>query len=133
METYEQKILKHIQQYQLDSKLDSSLFFNTVFKGKQIIAQVIQKLILDIASVSGLNFTLRDYQLSGVHWLAHCYNSNHGCILADEMGLGKTCQVFIPSMTLYCLTLLLNFLYFSFFCLEHFFDSIFYKFTKTPV
>ena len=66
METYEQKILKHIQQYQLDSKLDSSLFFNTVFKGKQIIAQVIQKLILDIASVSGLNFTLRDYQLSGV-------------------------------------------------------------------
>ncbi|KAH0628670.1 hypothetical protein JD844_010082 [Phrynosoma platyrhinos] len=35
---------------------------------------------------------LRPYQLEGVNWLKHCYETWHGCILGDEMGLGKTCQ-----------------------------------------
>ncbi|TGZ66503.1 hypothetical protein CRM22_005301 [Opisthorchis felineus] len=39
------------------------------------------------------NITLRDYQLSGVSWLASCSLQNRGAILCDEMGLGKTCQV----------------------------------------
>ncbi|OON20498.1 protein, SNF2 family [Opisthorchis viverrini] len=39
------------------------------------------------------NVTLRDYQLSGVSWLASCSLQNRGAILCDEMGLGKTCQV----------------------------------------
>nr|XP_028568103.1 chromodomain-helicase-DNA-binding protein 1-like isoform X1 [Podarcis muralis] len=35
---------------------------------------------------------LRPYQMEGVNWLTHCYETWHGCILGDEMGLGKTCQ-----------------------------------------
>ncbi|XP_006900390.1 PREDICTED: chromodomain-helicase-DNA-binding protein 1-like isoform X2 [Elephantulus edwardii] len=40
--------------------------------------------------LTGIN--LRAYQLEGVNWLAHCFQSQNGCILGDEMGLGKTCQ-----------------------------------------
>ena len=100
-EIYTVELWRHMNKKYLNIYSNTKLILNwtvlcflIVFsKVKLIIAQVIQKIILNIASVSGLNFTLRDYQLSGVHWLAHCYNSNHGCILADEMGLGKTCQV----------------------------------------
>ena len=35
---------------------------------------------------------LRDYQLTGVAWLAALAAQNLGGILADEMGLGKTVQ-----------------------------------------
>uniref|UniRef100_A0A4W3KC91 Chromodomain helicase DNA binding protein 1 n=1 Tax=Callorhinchus milii TaxID=7868 RepID=A0A4W3KC91_CALMI len=35
---------------------------------------------------------LRDYQLSGLNWLAHSWCKNNSVILADEMGLGKTIQ-----------------------------------------
>ncbi|XP_053909220.1 chromodomain-helicase-DNA-binding protein 1-like isoform X2 [Cuculus canorus] len=35
---------------------------------------------------------LRDYQLSGLNWLAHSWCKGNSCILADEMGLGKTIQ-----------------------------------------
>ncbi|KAK9246214.1 SNF2 family N-terminal domain-containing protein [Lipomyces tetrasporus] len=39
-----------------------------------------------------LRGTLREYQHSGLDWLAGLYNSGTNGILADEMGLGKTIQ-----------------------------------------
>ena len=38
------------------------------------------------------DFTLRDYQLEGLNWLAHSWCKQNSVILADEMGLGKTIQ-----------------------------------------
>ncbi|PKC10109.1 hypothetical protein RhiirA5_355895 [Rhizophagus irregularis] len=35
---------------------------------------------------------LRDFQLTGLNWLAHLWSKNCNGILADEMGLGKTVQ-----------------------------------------
>ncbi|CAI2179377.1 18848_t:CDS:2 [Funneliformis geosporum] len=35
---------------------------------------------------------LRDFQLTGLNWLAHLWAKNGNGILADEMGLGKTVQ-----------------------------------------
>ncbi len=35
---------------------------------------------------------LRDFQLTGVNWLAYLWSKNENGILADEMGLGKTVQ-----------------------------------------
>lgn len=35
---------------------------------------------------------LRDYQLTGVNWMAYLWCNNNNGILADEMGLGKTVQ-----------------------------------------
>nr|CAG8475413.1 6731_t:CDS:2 [Entrophospora candida] len=35
---------------------------------------------------------LRDFQLTGLNWLAHLWARNENGILADEMGLGKTVQ-----------------------------------------
>ncbi|KAL3320968.1 SWI/SNF- matrix-associated actin-dependent regulator of chromatin subfamily A member 5 [Cichlidogyrus casuarinus] len=35
---------------------------------------------------------MRDYQIRGLNWMIHLYNSNTNGILADEMGLGKTLQ-----------------------------------------
>ncbi|RIB11219.1 SNF2 family N-terminal domain-containing protein [Gigaspora rosea] len=35
---------------------------------------------------------LRDFQLTGLNWLAHLWARNENGILADEMGLGKTIQ-----------------------------------------
>ncbi|CAG8480149.1 19272_t:CDS:10 [Racocetra persica] len=35
---------------------------------------------------------LRDFQLTGLNWLAHLWSRNENGILADEMGLGKTIQ-----------------------------------------
>lgn len=37
--------------------------------------------------------TLRDYQKTGLQWLAKLYKMNLNGILADEAGLGKTVQV----------------------------------------
>lgn len=42
-----------------------------------------------------LDIHLHPYQIEGVNWMIHCYETGHGCILGDEMGLGKTCQVFV--------------------------------------
>ncbi|KAK7202856.1 SNF2 family N-terminal domain-containing protein [Myxozyma melibiosi] len=39
-----------------------------------------------------LRGTLREYQQSGLEWLAGLYNNGTNGILADEMGLGKTIQ-----------------------------------------
>ena len=35
---------------------------------------------------------LRDFQLTGVNWMAYLWSKNENGILADEMGLGKTVQ-----------------------------------------
>ncbi|HET7279468.1 MAG TPA: DEAD/DEAH box helicase [Dermatophilaceae bacterium] len=54
--------------------------------------------LLDLTSIpapeppSGLEATLRDYQLDGFHWLAFLWDHELGGILADDMGLGKTLQ-----------------------------------------
>ncbi len=45
-----------------------------------------------ISSLGSLAGQLRDYQRSGVQWLAALAAQNLGGILADEMGLGKTVQ-----------------------------------------
>ncbi|MEW1981300.1 SNF2-related protein [Citricoccus sp. NPDC079358] len=41
---------------------------------------------------SGLQATLRPYQLEGFAWLSFLYDHHLGGILADDMGLGKTIQ-----------------------------------------
>ncbi|MDR0845045.1 MAG: DEAD/DEAH box helicase, partial [Tannerella sp.] len=41
---------------------------------------------------SGMNCTLRNYQVAGFKWLVHLYKNNRGGCLADDMGLGKTIQ-----------------------------------------
>ena len=33
---------------------------------------------------------LKDFQLTGLNWLAYCWSRKENGILADEMGLGKT-------------------------------------------
>lgn len=40
-----------------------------------------------------LNGQLRDYQITGYHWLVQNIKSGFGSILADDMGLGKTIEV----------------------------------------
>ena len=45
-----------------------------------------------IGQLGALGEQLRDYQLTGVSWLAALAAQNLGGILADEMGLGKTVQ-----------------------------------------
>lgn len=39
-----------------------------------------------------LNLQLRDFQLTGLNWMAFLWSKNENGILADEMGLGKTVQ-----------------------------------------
>ena len=41
---------------------------------------------------TGLNATLRHYQVDAWHWLAFLYDHRFGACLADDMGLGKTVQ-----------------------------------------
>lgn len=41
---------------------------------------------------SGLNATLRPYQLAGYYWMKQLKRNNFGGCLADDMGLGKTLQ-----------------------------------------
>ena len=54
--------------------------------------------LLDLGSLppvevpTGLQATLRPYQLEGFRWLTFLWRSRLGGILADEMGLGKTLQ-----------------------------------------
>ena len=42
---------------------------------------------------SGINATLRDYQVRGYEWLTQNVKAGIGSIIADDMGLGKTLQV----------------------------------------
>ncbi|HEY3663913.1 MAG TPA: SNF2-related protein [Chthoniobacterales bacterium] len=46
----------------------------------------------ELGALGSLETQLRDYQLTGVRWLAALAAQNLGGILADEMGLGKTVQ-----------------------------------------
>lgn len=46
----------------------------------------------EIATPSGLNAQLRNYQQDGLSWLQFLRSSHFGGILADDMGLGKTVQ-----------------------------------------
>lgn len=47
----------------------------------------------EIRLPSGLEVTLRDYQVDGYRWLASLWDVGLGGVLADDMGLGKTVQV----------------------------------------
>ena len=42
---------------------------------------------------TGLNATLRPYQLRGYEWLYRNARLGFGSLIADDMGLGKTLQV----------------------------------------
>lgn len=53
----------------------------------------IQDQALETSLSSGLNATLRPYQLDGVKWLSFVTKLGLGACLADDMGLGKTIQV----------------------------------------
>ena len=46
-----------------------------------------------VTGFESLTSPLRDYQRSGVDWLAFLYENRFGGLLCDEMGLGKTHQV----------------------------------------
>ncbi len=52
-----------------------------------------------VPTASGLQATLRDYQLAGFHWMQ--FLARHGLhgILADDMGLGKTLQTLAHILT----------------------------------
>ncbi|MEF9991714.1 MAG: DEAD/DEAH box helicase [Romboutsia sp.] len=64
--------------------------------GKEIIKNICDKFKdikdLDVEIPKDLTATLRDYQVSGLHWFNVLNHYNFGGILADEMGLGKTLQ-----------------------------------------
>ena len=38
---------------------------------------------------------LKDFQLTGLNWLAYVWSKGENGILADEMGLGKVCVMYI--------------------------------------
>ena len=44
-------------------------------------------------SIIKTGFSLKDYQVVGINWLALLFDHQLSGILADDMGLGKTCQV----------------------------------------
>jgi hypothetical protein len=48
--------------------------------------------IQEVELPSGLNATLRDYQITGLNWLVFLNEYGFSGILADDMGLGKTIQ-----------------------------------------
>ena len=48
--------------------------------------------IANVATPSGLNASLREYQQQGLNWLQFLREYNFAGILADDMGLGKTVQ-----------------------------------------
>ncbi len=52
-----------------------------------------------VSTATGLQATLRDYQLAGFHWMQ--FLARHGLhgILADDMGLGKTLQTLAHILT----------------------------------
>ena len=59
---------------------------------KLIGASQILRANSELGSLGSLESRLRDYQRSGVRWLAALAAQNLGGILGDEMGLGKTVQ-----------------------------------------
>ncbi|KAF8628912.1 hypothetical protein AX15_003691 [Amanita polypyramis BW_CC] len=51
-----------------------------------------QKITKDPEYVSATGGELKDFQLTGLNWLAYLWSKGENGILADEMGLGKTVQ-----------------------------------------
>ena len=69
-------------------------FLQAVENASAALRNVSQNINQDLLKEWGLkNVVLRDYQITGVQWLADRLQSGCGCILGDEMGLGKTLQV----------------------------------------
>lgn len=63
---------------------------------KQIQEQIMGGSPMETQEIpSGIQATLRNYQLEGVHWLERLRNMHLSGILADDMGLGKTLQAII--------------------------------------
>lgn len=71
----------------IDSKVEGEVFEHgrKVYEGLNNIKDI----ELDL---SGINATLRDYQLYGAKWMTYLAKNNMGGCLADDMGLGKTLQ-----------------------------------------
>ncbi|KAF8441444.1 SNF2 family N-terminal domain-containing protein [Boletus edulis BED1] len=51
-----------------------------------------QKIVKDPDYISATGGSLKDFQLTGLNWLAYLWSKGENGILADEMGLGKTVQ-----------------------------------------
>ncbi|KAI6135660.1 SNF2 family N-terminal domain-containing protein [Pisolithus thermaeus] len=51
-----------------------------------------QKIVKDPDYISTTGGQLKDFQLTGLNWLAYLWSKGENGILADEMGLGKTVQ-----------------------------------------
>lgn len=49
--------------------------------------------ITTVHTGTGNSFTLRPYQIDGVHYLLNHFHWGLSCVLSDDMGLGKTAQV----------------------------------------
>ena len=56
------------------------------------VAEDMAKPIAQVEQPSGVQATLRDYQIEGISWLQNLREREVGGILADDMGLGKTLQ-----------------------------------------
>lgn len=48
-----------------------------------------QKIVKDPEYISSTGGQLKDFQLTGLNWLAYLWSKGENGILADEMGLGK--------------------------------------------
>ncbi|BCZ46106.1 DNA helicase [Clostridium gelidum] len=80
--------------YYLNSKLDSKKI--NLINGKENLEEALKKLNElnenHFEIPSGLNGSLREYQIKGYNWFKSLSYLGLGGILADEMGLGKTIQ-----------------------------------------
>ena len=54
-----------------------------------------QKIIKDPEYISATGGSLKDFQLTGLNWLAYLWSKGENGILADEMGLGKVRRIFL--------------------------------------
>ncbi|MCC5791548.1 MAG: DEAD/DEAH box helicase [Legionellaceae bacterium] len=74
----------------------ATLATNARWQGQESLRLQLQRLqnksIPDVEPPAGLQTTLRDYQLQGLHWLQFLRQTQFSGILADDMGLGKTVQ-----------------------------------------
>ncbi len=61
--------------------------------GDKKIMDLVNLNIKNVIVPSSLHAELRDYQKTGLSWLANTVGTGFGCCLADDMGLGKTIEV----------------------------------------
>lgn len=85
----EVKLPKYFSMY-LDEKFKEETTKNAMFR--ELINNLNKSDEIEYALPSGLNGTLRSYQVKGFKWLKAISSYGFGGILADEMGLGKTIQ-----------------------------------------